>query len=398
MSKHVWRPLLGVVLVLACGAALAQTEVYRLAEDDELRLIAPNAPGIAGAYRLGEDGRIALPISGTLLLGGLTLDEAAERVRAALQAEIVAPVIGIELQRRRPFYITGDVASPGAYPGIGGLTLARAAALAGGDRRNVESDRLQLAVTEIRSREELDKALRERAADGVRLARLEAELAGSKEFAAPPTPEGFAPDEAAALIAREAAILTAGADAYVARLEGIARLLTARKAEITALEGRLEASARQTALIDEEIADVRTLVDRGLAPVSRLNSLLREADRQQGDVLQIRVLLNQALQAVAQLELDQANVPRERTITLTETISETLMQMSALSGSITAASEQIEETGAAAPAGPAARVTRYRVQREDGSAAIETEDGSQPVFAGDLVTVLRGPRVPGAGP
>jgi len=397
MSAFSWHTLLVLGLVALPGQGLAQTEPYRLGENDELRLIAPGAPGIAGLYRLGENGRIALPITGAVLLGGLTLDEAADRMRAALQAEIVSPVIGVELAERRPFYISGDVAAPGAYPGASGLTLDRAVALAGGDRRNIESDRLQLAVTEIRSREDLDRSLQERTEAETRLARLEAELADAPAFDPPPSVSTLSPEQAAALLAREAAIKTAGIDAYNERMSGIARLLAARSDEIAALEGRLETSARQTAQIELEIADTRTLVDRGLAPVSRLNGLLREADRQIGDVLQIRVLLNQALQAVAQLQVEQANLPRERTISLTERISETLARIGVLTLAIGASADLIGESGAEAPAGPGARVTRYRVQRADGSPTIETEDGSLPVLPGDLVTVLRSARAVGAG-
>lgn len=194
------------------------------------------------------------------------------------------------------------------------------------------------------------------------------------------------------LLEREATILNMGVDAYNERLSSIERLLTARRDEIAALEGRLEAGANQTVQIEQEIEDTRGLIERGLAPISRLNGLLREADRQRGDVLQIRVLLNQAKQAVAQLELDQANAPRERTIALTEAISETLIRLSNLNTSIAAATDLIEETGTQAPAATSARVARYRIQRADGSAIIETEDGSLVVQPGDLITVLRNVR------
>lgn len=381
---------------LLAAAALAQSDGYRLAENDELRLIAPESPGVAGTYRLGEGGRIALPVSRTVLLGGMTLDQAEEEIRLALESGIVAPVIGVELASRRPFYITGDVANPGAYPGVSGLTLDRAVALAGGDRRKVESDRLVLATTQIRSREELDRALRERSEAEIRLARLQADLAGAAEFAVPGG-LSLSADQASASVAREAAILSAGVAAYSERLASIARLLAARTDEIAALKGRLETSASQTDQITKEIADARDLVNRGLAPISRLNGLLREADRQQSETLQIRVLLNQALQAVAQLELEQANAPRERTIDLSNQIAETSARIATLSLSISASAALIDETGAPPPTTPGAVRVTYRVQHADGSSTADTEDGSLPVLPGDLVTVIRRTGTTGVG-
>lgn len=372
------------------GAAFAQAESYTLGENDQIRVIAPAAPGIAGSYLLGEGGRIALPTAETVTLGDLTLNEAAERIRRAVETQYVEPIIGVELEVRRPFYITGNVSQPGAYPGANGLTLDRAVALAGGNRRNVESDQLTLAVTEIRSHEELDRASREKTEAEYRLLRMQAELAGASRFSEPSTTAALSQAEAAALLERETAILAASTTAYEQRLTSIDALLEARKAEIGALNGRLAASARQSSQIDKEIADTRTLLGKGLAPVSRLNGLMREADRQQSDTLQVRVLLNQALQAVAQLELDKANAPLERTITLTERMTETQARIAVLARSIDAATQLLDESGGQVLARSGAVTTIYRIQHADGSAPIETGDGTLLVLPGDLVTVLRG--------
>jgi chromosome segregation ATPase len=244
-------------------------------------------------------------------------------------------------------------------------------------------------VTEIRGREELDRSLRDQAETAIRLARLEAELSGKADFALPTLPDGVAPDLALAMAAREKATLEASSAAYTARMDSIARLLAARVAEIEALEGRLESSARQTALIEEEIVDARDLLERGLTPISRLNGLLREADSQQSDVLQIRVLLNQARQAVAELELEQQNAPRERQISLSQQIAEASARLAAARLSVTAATDLLAESGAPAAVIPGQPGVLYRIEREGGTETIETDDGSTAVLPGDLVSVLR---------
>lgn len=380
--------VLAIVVVIACGPAMAQ-DAYRLSENDELRLIGPDLPGIAGVYRLGEGGRMALPIQSPPVLEGLSIAEATATVRAALEAETVAPRIGLELVARRPFYILGDVASPGAFPGQSGLTLARAMALAGGAYRSPEGNTLATSVTQIRAREDRDQAVRERAEAQIQLIRIEADLAGRKALDLPGSLHDLQADTMQVIIERETAMLVATSDAYAERIDSIKRLRAARKAEIDALEQRLEGAERQTEQIEDEVADVRKLLTSGLTPVSRLSSLIREADSQKSGTLQINVMLNQARQALAQLELDGANLPRERRTNLMLQAQEVTARIATLDRRIEAASEVLAtaEQDGHAPAGNTYFV--FDIQRADGTHLPETQDTSVILHPGDLVTVRR---------
>lgn len=385
----------GVAGALPLSLARAD-EVWTLDAGDVLRLVAPAQPDIAGTYLLGEGGRLALPVEGgALRLGGMTLDAATEALQTALERDVVTPRVALELLEGRPFFIGGDVDRPGAYPAAPGLTVSRALLLAGGERRLPVGDRLAEAVTLIRAREEYDRTLRDRVASAVRLERLLAERAERSEIDLPqdwlarlsaPLAEDMVADERLLLV--EAAALVAE------RAEAVRRLIEARQAEIEALLGRLEATERQTAAIEEEIADVRDLLSRGLVQQTRLNGLLREADRYQGDRLQISTQLNQARQALIQLELEQVTVPRDRRAALTQSILETEARINALDRSLEAAAAVLSVADGQGAVGQALPALVYRIARP-GEAAVTTVDGLTVVAPGDVVSVHRVGRVQG---
>jgi len=372
-------------------AAAAQAQPWRLGAEDMVRIVAPELPGVAGAYRLGEGGRIALPLAaGALRLGGMTLDEAADALRATLAADTVAPRLALELTEGRPFYIRGDVARPGAYPTPPGLTLGRALALAGGERRAQGTDRLTEAVTAIRATEEYRRSLRERVAAAVRRARLAAERSGAAGFRPPSDWLARLPvAEAEGLVAAEEALRERSEAAAADRAATAARLMAARRAEIAALEGRLDGAERQAAVIDAEIADARSLFERGVVPQTRLAGLLREADRYQGDILQITTQLNQARQAIVQLEFEQRNVPRARMMALTERLLDAEARIDQLDRALAAAAAVLDETGVAATEGPAALHFEIGRAAQPGAPPEATSDPSQPVAPGDLIVVRR---------
>jgi len=390
------RPAAGAVALFAAlwSGVCRADEPYRLAEGDEVRLVAPGAPDFSGVYLLGERGGVALPLTTPVNLEGLTLPEAATALREALSAAMVRPELGLELTRRRPFFITGDVAQAGMYPTQAGLTLAQAVAVAGGGRRAAVSD-LQTAVTAIRAGEELDVAVRSLGESRLRLARLEAEIADAADFTPDPalfaqSSQAGAQGDLALVAAREREIFLASSAAYQERLAALSRQRETRDAEIAALEGRRTATERLGAQLAGEMKEVRDLLARGLAPTMRLNALTREADRQQSDLLQIGVMLNQARQGRNQIDLEIANSPRERRVALLERALETRARIDALRRQVEASAALTVESGGAARTGAGAALrTVFRVTRRGAATAEETADGGLPVRPGDLIEVRR---------
>lgn len=83
--------------------------------------------------RLTDAGTIFYPAVGEINIRGITLGELEQTIINGLRGRIlVNPRVSVEINEYRPFFITGMVKSPGSYPFQPGLTVRRAASLAGG--------------------------------------------------------------------------------------------------------------------------------------------------------------------------------------------------------------------------------------------------------------------------
>lgn len=385
LAMHM-TPIAALLTIGWLGAATAEEPHYRLAEGDQLRLIVPGAPQFAGLYRLGASGRIALPLDERIELGGLTLEEATAAIRRALSSEVQQPALGAEIAERRPFFIMGHVAESGSYPTEPGLTLGKAMALAGGARRIV-GDELQATVVSIRADEEFGGSLFDLAAARVRAARLAAALEDRAEFVAPSPPAGLDPAEVEAVEVREKAILEASTDAFESRMALLQRLLQTRLDEIAALEARLDTIAEHSRRLDVDIAEVEDLRARGLSTMDRLQSLTREKDRTQSDVLQTNVMLNQAREEQVQIEIDLDEAPRVRRIGLLDDLAETQDRIRRLEGSVAASAQLLDASAGGTSVSDVIQVT-FTVTHADGRLE-NIADLATPVRPGDLIEVRR---------
>lgn len=144
----------------AAAEALAEFEaeadpVYRLGEGDKLALLVWNRPELTGKHVVGPDGKITVPLAGSLRLASLTREEAAERIGQSLGRFYERPVVSLSVDEYLSNRVTvlGRVQNPGVQlfdrPPVlldvlaraGGLpvldkqaTLTRAAVFRGRDR------------------------------------------------------------------------------------------------------------------------------------------------------------------------------------------------------------------------------------------------------------------------
>lgn len=125
--------LLMSAAVPAQSASAAGPSEYRLGSGDEVKVRVFGQDDLSGKFFINEVGVIALPLVGDLKLGGKTLREAESVVEDALKPDyLVDPRVSIQVMNYRPFYIIGEVKSPGSYPYVNGITVTEAVALAGG--------------------------------------------------------------------------------------------------------------------------------------------------------------------------------------------------------------------------------------------------------------------------
>lgn len=140
---------LGLLALAACSAPgstlqrLEETTVerYRLGSGDQLRVSVFSLPDLPAAYTINDSGWISMPLVGSVPASGKTTDELEDTIEAELAKGLVRnPSVSVQVERFRPFYILGEVKSPGQYPYVPGITVLSAVSIAGGYTFRAETD------------------------------------------------------------------------------------------------------------------------------------------------------------------------------------------------------------------------------------------------------------------
>jgi polysaccharide export outer membrane protein len=114
------------------GAEIAPPD-YRLGSGDHVHIVVFGQDEMTGDYQVDGSGKIAFPLIGEIQAGGRTARELEGAIRSALSPEYLKdPKVGAEVLTYRPFYILGEVRTPGSYAFVSGMTVINAVALAGG--------------------------------------------------------------------------------------------------------------------------------------------------------------------------------------------------------------------------------------------------------------------------
>lgn len=123
---------------------------YRLGAGDQVRIITVGDDALTGEFRVGDGGRLALPMLGNVPAAGLSppaLETAIARalVRAGLERD---PSVSVEVTGYRPVFVLGEVNKPGQFPYQPGMTVLAAVALAGGFTYRAVEDYAAVVRTE----------------------------------------------------------------------------------------------------------------------------------------------------------------------------------------------------------------------------------------------------------
>lgn len=147
-----------VAMMAFTGMVQAQGEPYLLRPGDTIEVSILEDPSLNRTVLIRPDGRVALPLAGTVVAGGRSPEEVRDSVRNALAREFVQPpsvtvsVVGVALddplldEDAEPgrIYILGQVGSPGVFDVILPIDALRALALAGGPGTFAATNRIQI--------------------------------------------------------------------------------------------------------------------------------------------------------------------------------------------------------------------------------------------------------------
>ncbi len=106
---------------------------YSLDSGDKLRVTVFGQEGLTNSYTIDAGGNINMPLIGAQPARGLTTQQLAGLITQRLKHGFVRdPSVSVEIELYRPFFILGEVTTPGQYPYVANLTVEGAVAIAGG--------------------------------------------------------------------------------------------------------------------------------------------------------------------------------------------------------------------------------------------------------------------------
>lgn len=138
-----WLRLLLVVLLVPLAACslngnlrsypVEQHGPYTLDAGDVITVSVYGDDNFGKAFRVDQTGTVSLPLVGPVGVRGLTVNEAAGKIAAALaQGFIRDPSVTAQIETYRPFFIQGAVKNGGQFPYVPGMTVRAAVSTAGG--------------------------------------------------------------------------------------------------------------------------------------------------------------------------------------------------------------------------------------------------------------------------
>jgi protein involved in polysaccharide export with SLBB domain len=142
--------VLSLGLSFAAIAADDDANSYRLSSDDEISITVFNEPDMSiNKIKVGTNGTISMPLLGQVTIKGLTVTELEkELTNRLLDGYLKKPNVTVSISAYRPFYISGEVKSPGSYPYRKDLTIEKAVALAGGFTERASKRAISLVAEE----------------------------------------------------------------------------------------------------------------------------------------------------------------------------------------------------------------------------------------------------------
>ena len=141
--RIVWVALVAFLPLAGCSSPGSDLPVlsskpdvssYHLGPGDRLEIKVLGADELAGQYSIQDDGTIRMLMVGEVQAAGLTPEQVQTKIEDKLKAGryITQPHASVAVLIYRPFYILGEVASPGGYPYVSGMKVLSAVAAAHG--------------------------------------------------------------------------------------------------------------------------------------------------------------------------------------------------------------------------------------------------------------------------
>ncbi|MDE1991057.1 MAG: polysaccharide biosynthesis/export family protein, partial [Rhizobiaceae bacterium] len=259
---------------------------------------------ISGDYTVGPSGSVSIPFIGDLPATGKTTDEIANAIGIGLQKQFGLrdrPSASVELSQFRPFYLAGEVQTPGGYPFVPNLTVIKAVSLGGGLRRAEPGQRF--ARDFINAKGDAVVLMAERGRLMMRKARLLAEANGKTEIDVPPELKQLA--NVNDLLASETALMQSRSTRLKTQLQALDDLKGLLQGEVEALAKKTDTQSRQLDLAKQDRDKVESLAEKGLELAARKISAEQRASDLEANLLDTDTASLKAKQDISKANQDE---------------------------------------------------------------------------------------------
>ncbi|MEO1281639.1 MAG: polysaccharide biosynthesis/export family protein, partial [Pseudomonadota bacterium] len=349
-------------------------------------------------YSIGVSGQLALPLIGQIPADGKTSGELAADISTLLQQRmgtVTAPDTTVEIIEHRPFYLTGDVTTPGEYAYRPGLSVLQAVSLGGGLRRALEGQAAVAARDMVQSEGNLSVLEQERIALVVKNARLVAEIEGHKTVKTPETLKTISSNPtAAAALRNERLMFETRKKTFKRQLQSLDELRAHLEGETESLIKQIGTADRRVELLEQELTGIRRLSRKGLVTAPRLLGLERTLAQLQGERLRLEARQSKVRSEITRTEITKLNLIQTRSEGIARELSETMSQLDLVSRRAVTSSRLLSEarvraaTGAATIGQNTRPTARYVLIRRIADRAVEvTADEKMLIMPGDTLKV-----------
>ncbi|MGF7004699.1 polysaccharide biosynthesis/export family protein [Aminobacter sp. BE322] len=390
------------------GLGQARSAEYLLGPQDKVRLkiyewraskdVIFEWSALNDQFTVGADGKLALPFAGEIDAAGKAPGALGVAIGNMLEQRMGlgrSPDVSVEVVQFRPFYITGQVTTPGEFPYRPGLTVLQAVSIAGGLRtREDNTTRLEREV--ITGRGDIGLLALANVNLLARKARLQAELAGGEDIAFPDQLTRRKDDSSVALaMEQEVLVFRARKDGLATQIKALNDLKDFLDKELSSIEGQLALYDEQIALVQKELTGVSSLVDKGFSAAPREIALERSLAQVRSDRLSAETAVFRARQEISRADITILALNNQHMTEVSQSLRETQSQINDIARKTDTAVQLLHDSEVTAPRLLALRTRTEEIEpiytivrpEADGKSVEVAATEAMPVEPGDTVKV-----------
>lgn len=406
--------LLGACLFAGSASGAESGGKYLLGPQDQIRLKVYEWrattdqifewKALTDVYTVGPDGLVSIPFAGRIDAAGLTAHALALKIGDRLKQQMqlaVAPNTSVEIVQYRPFFVVGDVKTPGAFPYRPELTVLQALSIAGGLRYRAD-DLTRIQREMINGQGDINVLSIQLLSLVARKARLEAELADADSVTFPKQLLAKKDNQDVALaMQQERSIFKTRRDGLKTQVRALDELKDFLTTELATLKTQLGFHDKQISLIQKELDGISALVKKGYAAAPRQIALESNLARLQSERLTAETNLLQARQEISKTEIAVLDLRNKYVNEVTGALRDTQSAIDQMRSKAQTAVRLLQDLQLTAPLliarseqATEAQPT-YTIVRTSGGHSVTIKASEQtPVEPGDTVKIER-PPLPG---